>query len=145
MRGDEPLHHPSSLVTHPGTLFSRVRQRRGGSPALHLRKVITDHCFQSELRPMSSQTRKPDFSDVRSEVRAPAAKADFSDVRSEVSSTADAATNYTVVAGDTLSKIAKQFYADASAWKHIFAANRDQLSDPDKIKPGQILKIPPKS
>ncbi|HUH29924.1 MAG TPA: LysM peptidoglycan-binding domain-containing protein [Rhodanobacter sp.] len=100
---------------------------------------------------MSSQTKKPDFSDVRGGVRSqaadvsPAAKADFSDVRSQVSSTADAATNYTVAAGDTLSKIAKQFYADASAWKHIFAANRDQLTDPDKIKPGQILKIPPKS
>jgi nucleoid-associated protein YgaU len=100
---------------------------------------------------MTDQTKKPDFSDVRSEVRSqaadmsPASKADFSDVRSHVSSTADAATNYTVAAGDTLSKIAKQFYADASAWKRIFAANRDQLTDPDRIKPGQILKIPPKS
>lgn len=47
-----------------------------------------------------------------------------------------------VVAGDTLSKIAKQFYGDASKYPKIFEANRDQLSDPNLIKPGQKLKIP---
>lgn len=47
-----------------------------------------------------------------------------------------------VVAGDTLSKIAKQFYGDASQYPKIFEANRDQLKDPDLIKPGQKLKIP---
>jgi len=49
---------------------------------------------------------------------------------------------YTVKAGDTLSKIAKQLLGDANAYNDIFEANRDQLSDPDKIKPGQVLKIP---
>jgi nucleoid-associated protein YgaU len=49
---------------------------------------------------------------------------------------------YTVKAGDTLSKIAKQFLGDANAYRAIFDANRDQLSDPDTIKPGQVLKIP---
>ena len=49
---------------------------------------------------------------------------------------------YTVQAGDTLSKISKQFYGDANKYLKIFEANRDQLSDPDKIKPGQALKIP---
>ena len=51
-------------------------------------------------------------------------------------------TTYTVKAGDTLSKIAKQFLGDGNAYMDIFEANRDQLSDPDKIKPGQVLKIP---
>ena len=50
--------------------------------------------------------------------------------------------NYTVKAGDTLSKIAKNLLGDANAYNDIFEANRDQLSDPDKIKPGQVLKIP---
>ena len=50
--------------------------------------------------------------------------------------------NYTVKAGDTLSKIAKHFFGDASSYPAIFEANRDQLSDPDTIKPGQVLKIP---
>ena len=49
---------------------------------------------------------------------------------------------YTVKAGDTLSKIAKELLGNASAYPSIFEANRDQLSDPDTIKPGQVLKIP---
>lgn len=49
---------------------------------------------------------------------------------------------YTVKTGDTLSKIAKEELGDANAYDEIFNANRDQLTDPDKIKPGQVLKIP---
>jgi len=52
------------------------------------------------------------------------------------------AATYTVKAGDTLSKIAKEHLGDANSYNAIFEANRDQLSDPDKIKPGQVLKIP---
>lgn len=55
-----------------------------------------------------------------------------------------AASTYTVKSGDTLSKIAKELLGNASAYTQIFEANRDQLSDPDKIKPGQVLKIPAK-
>jgi nucleoid-associated protein YgaU len=47
-----------------------------------------------------------------------------------------------VVAGDTLSGIAKKYYGDASQYQRIFEANRDQLSDPDKIRVGQKLKVP---
>jgi LysM repeat protein len=49
---------------------------------------------------------------------------------------------YTVKSGDSLSKIAKEFYGDAQAYNRIFDANRDQLTDPNKIQPGQVLKIP---
>lgn len=49
---------------------------------------------------------------------------------------------YTVQSGDTLSKIAKEHYGDANRYMEIFEANREQLSDPDKIKPGQELIIP---
>jgi nucleoid-associated protein YgaU len=51
---------------------------------------------------------------------------------------------YTVVKGDTLSKIAKQFYGDANAYQKIFEANKPMLTHPDKIYPGQNLRIPPK-
>jgi nucleoid-associated protein YgaU len=51
-------------------------------------------------------------------------------------------TTYTVKAGDTLSKIAKEKLGDPNAYTQIFNANRDQLSDPNAIKPGQVLKIP---
>lgn len=49
---------------------------------------------------------------------------------------------YTVKSGDTLSKIAKEHLGDANAYMKIFDANKDQLTDPDMIKPGQVLKIP---
>jgi len=49
---------------------------------------------------------------------------------------------YDVVAGDTLSKIAKHYYGDASKYMKIFEANKDQLKDPNKIAVGQKLRIP---
>ena len=49
---------------------------------------------------------------------------------------------YTVVAGDTLSDIAQQFYGDPNQFRLIFQANRDQIDDPDLIFPGQVLRIP---
>ena len=49
---------------------------------------------------------------------------------------------YIVKPGDTLSKISKQFYGSANDYMKIFEANKDQLSDPDKIRVGQELKIP---
>lgn len=55
---------------------------------------------------------------------------------------AAAGRTYTVKSGDTLSRIAKEHLGDANAYMKIYEANRDQLSDPDKIKPGQVLKIP---
>jgi nucleoid-associated protein YgaU len=74
------------------------------------------------------------------------AKADFSDVRSGSSSTAptspSAGTTYTVVAGDSLSKIAKRVYGDASKWHRIYEANRDKIQNPDLIHPGQVLNLP---
>lgn len=49
---------------------------------------------------------------------------------------------YTVKAGDSLSKIAKEHLGNANAYMAIFNANRDILTDPDKIKPGMVLKLP---
>lgn len=50
---------------------------------------------------------------------------------------------YTVAPGDTLSKIAKDHYGDSGKYMAIFNANRPMLEDPDKIFPGQTLRIPP--
>ena len=87
-------------------------------------------------------------------------KADFSNVQGGSSSTAPAppvwdpapaapsgttAKRYTVVAGDSLSKIAKREYGDANAWHRIYEANRDIIKDPDLIHPGQSLAIPAKA
>ncbi|HEY0180643.1 MAG TPA: LysM peptidoglycan-binding domain-containing protein [Dokdonella sp.] len=98
---------------------------------------------------MSNDPKKPDFSNVQSGVEttvAPPPKADFGNVQSGVSSTAPAAPSapktYTVEKGDSLSKIAKKLYGHANRWQAIFEANRDQIDDPDLIKPGQVLKLP---
>ena len=84
-------------------------------------------------------------------------KPDFSDVISGSSSTAPSAQAqqggpapapggrmYSVQPGDSLSKIAKKFYGNASAWNKIFQANKDTISNPDLIRPGQVLRIPAK-
>jgi nucleoid-associated protein YgaU len=88
-----------------------------------------------------------------------ASKADFSNVQGGSSSTAPrsapvpsptgtsgttAVKTYTVVAGDSLSKIAKREYGDGNAWNRIYEANRDIIKNPDLIYPGQTLKIPAK-
>ena len=88
-------------------------------------------------------------------------KADFSNVQSGSSSTAAQPAppapmpspgstvgtmgtdqTYTVVSGDSLSKIAKRYYGDANQWHRIHEANRDQIKNPDLIHPGQKLRIP---
>jgi len=75
-----------------------------------------------------------------------AARADFSDVSgasSTTSSPADTAKRtYTVVAGDSLSKIAKREYGDANKWHAIYEANKGTIKDPDLIHPGQVLTLP---
>ena len=88
---------------------------------------------------------KPDFSNVQSGSSTTAAP-DFSNVQSGSSTAAAPAAGqtYTVVGGDTLSKIAKKFYGNANAWNTIFQANKDQIKNPDMIHPGQVLKIPAK-
>ena len=60
-----------------------------------------------------------------------------------VDKSAPEAKYYTVVAGDNLSKISKAQYGDANKYMAIFEANRPMLQNPDKIYPGQVLRIPP--
>jgi len=82
----------------------------------------------------------PDFSNV--DGGASPKTPDFSNVQGGSSSTAPAAKVYVVVSGDSLSKIAQREYGAASQWNRIYEANRDILKDPDKIYPGQKLRIP---
>ena len=82
----------------------------------------------------------PSYADLSADISVnPAAAAGQGGPAGTVSAPAG---SYTVQKGDTLSKISKQFYGDANAYKKIFDANRDQLKDPDKIQPGQVLRIP---
>jgi len=63
----------------------------------------------------------------------------------EVAEPAPESQYHRVVKGDTLSKIAKHYYDDAMKYPQIFEANQPMLTDPDKIYPGQILRIPPQA
>lgn len=65
------------------------------------------------------------------------------DDRLEAKKKAPEAQMHTVVSGDTLSKIAKKYYGDSGKYPAIFEANKPMLKDPDKIYPGQVLRIPP--
>lgn len=49
---------------------------------------------------------------------------------------------YVIKSGDSLSKIAKQFYGDAQKWNKIYEANKDIIKDPNLIHPNQKIKIP---
>ena len=64
------------------------------------------------------------------------------DIKATGTTATATANTYTVKSGDTLGKIAKTLLGDANAYMDIFNANRDQLTDPNMIKPGQVLKIP---
>ena len=72
----------------------------------------------------------------------------FDDVRSGSSSApapSSTARTYTVVAGDSLSRIAKRELGDANKWNAIYEANRDSIKNPDLIHPGQVLNLPANS
>ena len=103
----------------------------------------------------SGGEKKADFSNVQGNVDTVpdtggggTGKADFSNVVGKVDGVPDGGgagageQSYTVQKGDTLSHIAQKHYGKASKWHAIFDANRDQIDDPDKIFPGQVLKLP---
>ena len=103
----------------------------------------------------SGGEKKADFSNVKGNVDTVpdtggggTGKADFSNVVGKVDGVPDGGgagageQTYTVQKGDTLSHIAQKHYGKASKWHAIFDANRDQIDDPDKIFPGQVLKLP---
>lgn len=79
----------------------------------------------------------PSFSDLTADIQAAAAAAAAAGAPST-----PASRTYTVQPGDSLSKISKQFYGDANQYMKIFEANKDKLSDPDKVRAGIDLLIP---
>jgi len=80
--------------------------------------------------------------DCQLEVDAPPAPVEAPAATEPAAAPEPVATFYTVVSGDTLGKIAKEHYGDAGKYPAIFEANQPMLKDPDKIYPGQTLRIP---
>jgi nucleoid-associated protein YgaU len=91
--------------------------------------------------PAPSPQRPP----LASPAASPAPPTTVASPTAAVSSETTAGETYEVQSGDTLLSIAEQFYGDATQWRRIYDANKDVIgSDPDKLKIGMKLKIPPK-
>lgn len=85
----------------------------------------------------------PSYSDLTCDLTVDSSLAPAQAQAAAASTSGTSATRtYTVQAGDTLSKIAKEMYGNPNSYSKIFEANRDKLESPDKIRPGQQLTIP---
>ena len=80
----------------------------------------------------------PNYSDLIADIQAPAAAA----AAAAAGGSSSAGRTYVVKPGDSLSKISQEFYGHANQYMKIFEANRDRLSDPDKVRAGMELVIP---
>ena len=93
------------------------------------------------------KTIDPSYSDLTADLTVNSALAQSSKAQAQAASAAGGTAaggmqTYTVKAGDSLSKISEQFYGTSGQYMRIFEANRDKLTDANKIQPGQVLKIP---
>ena len=103
---------------------------------------LLDNLFDKD-KDHEVEKKKADFSDVVAGGSSTAPRADIPPANaSPTPNVSDREHTYTVVAGDTLSKIAKREYGDASKWHQIYEANKDTIKTPDLIYPGQTFKIP---
>jgi len=101
---------------------------------------LLDNMFDKDK---DAEKKKADFSDVVAGGSSTAPPADMPPAPAQAApNVADTDKTYTVGAGDTLSKIAKREYGDASKWHQIYEANKDTIKNPDLIYPGQTFKIP---
>jgi uncharacterized protein YidB (DUF937 family) len=107
----------------------------GGIGIAAAAKAAADYFGEKEDEEQAATSAQPTTAPGAAEIR-PGASAAVSE------SAAPAGRTYTVVSGDTLSGISKRFYNDANQWQRIFEANRDILKNPDRISPGQNLRIP---
>ena len=128
------------------SVLSTIQQVNGSLKNLHMdgeRLFIRAEVANEQLKnDVWNEIKRvdPSYSDLHADIvinpalTAPAAAA--------APATSAANRKYTVQSGDTLSKIAKQFYGNANEYRKIFEANRDQLNDPDRIRAGMDLVIP---
>jgi nucleoid-associated protein YgaU len=116
--------HQSGVVVQTVDLAGGKLRLRGEAPSEALKNKVWDQIKAVD----------PSYSDLSAEITVGAGAG--------AGAGAAAGGTYTVQKGDTLSKISKQYYGDPNQYNRIFEANRDQLTDADQIRPGQVLKIP---
>lgn len=127
-----------AIQTAKGKFDGSAEEREG---KLHWKGTVKSESDANEI--WSAIKTIPDWrNDIVADIKVAGGGAAAAGGGAAAGSGAAGARTYTVKAGDTLSAIAKEHLGNAGAYMKIFEANRDQLSDPDKIKPGQVLRIP---
>lgn len=127
-----------AIQTAKGKFDGSAEEREG---KLHWKGTVRSESDANEI--WSAIKTIPDWrNDIIADIKVAGGGAAAAGGGAAAGSGAAGGRTYTVKAGDTLSAIAKEHLGNASAYMKIFEANRDQLSDPDKIKPGQVLRIP---
>ena len=103
---------------------------------------------------MTTPDKKPDFSNVQSSVTSTEQeRPDFSNVQTTVTSTEEiiggedggggtGAQTYTIAEGGTLAAVSTRVFGKGEFWRQVFEPNRDRIEDPDRIFPGQTIKLP---
>ena len=118
-----------AIQTAKGKFFGNAEERDG---KLHFKGTVATEAQKNEIW-MAIKTIPTWQNDI---------VADIQVTGPEPAAAPVAAKTYTVKSGDTLSKIAKEHLGDAGAYMKIFDLNKDQLTNPDAIKPGQVLRLP---
>jgi nucleoid-associated protein YgaU len=108
------------------------------------KQVASERKKEVESKPKKQADDLDDEMEKISQVKSAPVKKPEAEPKSEVKEQekADEPQVYVVQPGDSLSKIAKEVYGQAGRWKEIFEANKDQIKDPNLIRPGQELRIP---
>jgi nucleoid-associated protein YgaU len=125
-----------AIQTAKGKFHGNAEERDG---KLHFKGTVATEAEKNEIW-TAIKTIPTWQKDVVADIQVtggPAAKS-----AAPAAAAAPAAKTYTVKAGDTLGEIAKAHLGNAGAYMKIFELNKDQLTDPDKIKPGQVLRLP---
>jgi nucleoid-associated protein YgaU len=132
--------YSTAIQTAKQVRMQGAAEERDGK--LHFTGVVTSDDEKNQI--WNALKTVPDWQkDVVADIKVqPGARAAQPASTGSSADASGAASSYTVQAGDTLSGIARKLYGHANEYMEIFNANRDQLSDPDKIQPGQVLKIP---
>lgn len=128
-----------AIQTAKGLRMQGAAEERDGK--LHFKGTVNSEDEKNQI--WNAIKTVPDWQkEIVADIRVSAAAAARPAAQATTATQPTQTTTYTVESGDTLGAIAKRFLGNANDYMEIFNANRDQLSDPDKIKPGQVLKIP---
>lgn len=124
-----------AIQTAKGKFHGNAEEREG---KLHFKGTVATEAEKNEI--WSAIKTIPTWqNDIVADIQVTGGPAAATGASTAVTS---AGKTYTVKAGDTLGAIAKEHLGNAGAYMKIFELNKDQLTDPDKIKPGQVLHLP---